>query len=134
MTTLAQANSQALALHVAAGASPVPQIAVVLAKRAKEWDAAVSEAEVLDQQGYHWAIFLVGTIESGMTLARHQEPCEVLRVIRQGGDLSLQMKMAEHVTYWNFVSQTSPVVAVLPPANAIQAAKAAEAEQTGLLT
>jgi hypothetical protein len=96
----------------AADASPIPQIAAVLAERAREWRRAAQDLElVVDQGEKNAGITFVGSIEAGIRVVGRNNVADVLRVIRQGGDISLQVN-DDGIAYLNFVSAASPVVVV----------------------
>lgn len=112
MITPAEARKQAAAFLNAAEESPMISIAAVLRERGKEYERAASDCELAESMGKKAIIMMVGSVEAGLVVMNEDE-AYVLRVIRQSGDISLQVKDRGHLQYMNFVSTTSPVVVLL---------------------
>lgn len=111
--TIEDAELQAKVLREAGLASPVPQIAAVLRRRAKEWSTAAQDMRDALGDKSQGRILLVGTVEAGMNVLDAGD-AEVLRVIHQGTNVSLQVRDERGVVgYMNFISSQSPVVALL---------------------
>jgi len=103
------ARQQGKAFVEAAESSPVLQIATVLKERGKEYLRAADELDLAFQMDKRATIVMVGTVEAGMTVMG-RDAAKVLRVLKQGGDISLQVNDQGQVSYLNFVAPTSPVV------------------------
>lgn len=110
--TKEDAELQGKILREAGMGSPVPQVGAVLRSRAREWSSAAQDLELATTAGHTARIVLVGTCEAGMMVV-DKEVGEVIRVIHQGNNVSLQLRDDRGiVSYMNFISQQSPVVAI----------------------
>lgn len=109
MIPLEDARLQADVFKQAADASPVVQIAAIMARRSKEFTQAVRDYEDATEYGDEPAIIPVGSVEPGMRIFCG-EPGDVIRINVYAGVPAVQVKYPDSLHYENYAAASSPIV------------------------